>query len=410
MRQTGTATRHPGVYQIDQRTFRIRVNRVDPRKGTVKQTERLLKDVSLQEAVSRRAMLAENLGETGVVPTNVRIRVGDFAKSWLATKLATLSTSTAERYVDGLEHHVLSRSGGLGEFYFDSLRRMDVQEWINREIQAGYARATIRGWFNILRVLVRDAMADLGIASDPTYRVVLPDEREHSEPNALKPEQLGRFLAAMKSDRLYSRNYALTATLAFTGLRFCHASALQWTDVDFENGLIRVVRKQVRGKVGPVSRKKRAPKELPLVPALAEILREHRQSLVRRQNAGLAAGWVFPSLRGGLKTPGTLVKTWRGCLKAIGLQERFTVHGLRRTFNDLTRRAGADGIVTRALTGHVTESMTAHYSTVGLDEERAAVDGVVRLVPLPKIVDASVDGVERAKGQSAPRCQVSGIT
>jgi hypothetical protein len=41
-------------------------------------------------------------------------------------------------------------------------------------------------------------------------------------------------------------------------------------------------------------------------------------------------------------------------------------------------------MVTRALTGHVTEAMTAHYSTVGLDEKREAVAGVVRLVPLTK--------------------------
>lgn len=56
--------------------------------------------------------------------------------------------------------------------------------------------------------------------------------------------------------------------------------------------------------------------------------------------------------------------------------------------------AGADGIVTRALTGHVTEGMTAHYSTVGLDEKRAAVAGVLNLVPLPRTVDATVDGGE----------------
>jgi integrase len=205
----------------------------------------------------------------------------------------------------------------------------------------------------------------------------------------------------MKADRLYSRNYALTVMLAFTGLRFCHASSLKWEDIDFENGVIRVVRRQVRGKVGPVSRKKMAPKEMPLAPALAEILKEHRQQLVRRQNPGLAAGWVFPSLRGGLKTPGTLTKTWQGCLKAIGVKERFTVHGLRRTFNDLTRRAGTDGLVIRSLTGHCGENMRAHYSTIGMDEKRAAVDGALRLVPLPQSVDASADGPEKEKGQLA---------
>jgi hypothetical protein len=54
----------------------------------------------------------------------------------------------------------------------------------------------------------------------------------------------------------------------------------------------------------------------------------------------------------------------------------------------------------RALTGHGTESIKTHYSTVGLDKKRAAVDGVVRLVPLPKSVDASVGGGKK-KGQLA---------
>jgi integrase/recombinase XerD len=392
MRQTGKATRFLGVYQVKRNVFRVRVSRLDPRKGVEKNTERLFKGVSIQEAVQKRNELVEELSRADGVGAGARIRVGDYAKSWLDTKLATLSPNTAERYVDALEKHILSRSGGLGEFYFDSLKRMDVQEWINKEVAAGYAPGTVRGWFAILRTLVRDAVADLGIAPDPTHRVTLPEESEHSEPNALTPDGLSRFLAAVKANKRYRRNYGLTVVLAFTGLRFCHASALKWEDIDFENGIIRVVRRQVRGHIGPVSRRKRAPAELPLPSAIAEVLKEHRRWLIETQNPGLQEGWVFPSLRGTLKTPSSLTKTWEGCLKAIGLKERFTVHGLRRTFNDLTRRAGADGLVTRALTGHVTESMTAHYSTVGLDEKREAVAVVVRLVSLSETVDRSVDG------------------
>ena len=67
-------------------------------------------------------------------------------------------------------------------------------------------------------------------------------------------------------------------------------------------------------------------------------------------------------------------------MRAIGLDKRFTVHGLRRTFNDLARRAGADGIVIRSLTGHVTEKMREHYSTVALDEKRQTAADVVQLV------------------------------
>ena len=64
---------------------------------------------------------------------------------------------------------------------------------------------------------------------------------------------------------------------------------------------------------------------------------------------------------------------------------RFTVHGLRRTFNDLARRAGIDSVVIRSITGHVTESMREHYSTVGLDEKQAAIGTVLRVVPRLKV-------------------------
>ena len=400
MRQTGKATRFLGVYQVKRNVFRVRVSRLDPRKGVEKNTERLFKGVSLQGAVQKRNELIEELSRADGVAAGARIRVGDYAKSWLDTKLATLSPTTAERYVDALENHILKRSGGLGEFYFDSLKRMDVQAWINVEVAAKYAPATIRGWFNVLRTLVRDAVVDLGISSDPTHRVTLPEMPERIEANALTPDDLGRFLAAIKANRLYRRNYALTVLLTFTGLRFCHASALKWDDIDFDQGIIRVIRRQVRGHVGSVSRRKRAPAEMPMPSAVADVLKEHRTWLIKKQNPGLQEGWVFPSLCGTLKTPGSLNRTWAGALKAIGLNERFTVHGLRRTFNDLTRRAGADGMVTRALTGHVTESMTAHYSTVGLDEKRAVVAGVSRLVPLTQTVDRAVDAPKNEKGQS----------
>ena len=66
-----------------------------------------------------------------------------------------------------------------------------------------------------------------------------------------------------------------------------------------------------------------------------------------------------------------------GCLK---VKERFTVHGMRRTFVDLSRRARVDPVVTRSLTGHVTMKMHMHYSSVALDEKRAAVAAIAALI------------------------------
>jgi integrase len=90
---------------------------------------------------------------------------------------------------------------------------------------------------------------------------------------------------------------------------------------------------------------------------------------------------MFPSAEGTLRTPNSLDRAWAKCLKHAKITKRFTVHGLRYTFTDLVRRTNVDAVVRRALTGHVTEEMQRHYSTVGLDEKRAAIAGVRRLVP-----------------------------
>jgi integrase len=79
-------------------------------------------------------------------------------------------------------------------------------------------------------------------------------------------------------------------------------------------------------------------------------------------------------------TPNSLDAAWADCLVTAKITKRFTVHGLRYTFTDLVRRANVDAVVRRALTGHVTEEMQRHYSNVGIDEKRAAIAGVIRLV------------------------------
>ena len=183
------------------------------------------------------------------------------------------------------------------------------------------------------------------------------------------------FLSEMRER--FPQHYPLVATLAMTGLRFCHASGLRWEDFDETAWILHVRRRQLRGRVGPVTLVKRAPKEYPVAPELMAILRAHGHSGARRPRT---SGWMFPSRTGGPRCPSSLHKAWLACVRAAGIEGRFTVHGLRRTFVDLARRARVDGVVTRSLTGHVTLKMHLHYSSVAMDEQRTAVSAVADLI------------------------------
>jgi integrase len=389
-----TPTRYPGVFRLDQATYWIRAKVVDPRTGKHKEIDRILDGVTAHEAAQKRDSLINEIKQS--VQQSKKVRVGEYAKSWIESKTLKLDSTTARTYADALENHILP---ALGNYYYDTLLPTDVQRWIDGALQRGwtsekrgskqdktktvrrsYSRDTVLGWFRVFRTMTRDAIAALELPRDPTLRITMPEDTgDVGEANALSPAQLAAFLTAMRTH--YPQHYALVVLLAYTGLRFCHASALHWTDWEEAGGVLRISRKQVRGKVGPVTRKKRAPKEYPVEPELAEILRQHRVRLLKEQAPGLSKGLMFPSRVGTYRTPNSLDVAWAKCLATAQIDKRFTIHGLRYTFTDLVRRANVDAVVRRALTGHVTEEMQRHYSTVGLDEKRAAVAGVLRLVP-----------------------------
>ena len=382
--RSGTPTKYPGVSQLGHKKYLLRGKAIDPRTGKKRDVRKVVNNMSAREAARVRAELLEDIRAGGTQAGN-RVRVGEYAQSWMKSKALKLDPGTARTYADALDLHILPT---LGDFFYDALTKRDIQAWVDESLmsvrvlrngtQRPYARNSVHGWFRVLRTMTRDALDDLLLDRDPTRRISFPEAPDPAERNALTSDELARFLRAMREG--HPHHFALTAMLAFTGLRFCHASALQWADWDEQREVIYVKRKQVQRRVGKVSRKKRAPREVPVEPELATILREHRQRMLAEQAPGLADGWMFPSKAGTLRAPSSLYKAWQRCLEAVEIERRFTVHGLRYTFTDLVRRAKADAVVRRALTGHVTESMQDHYSSVHLDEKRSAVASVHKLV------------------------------
>lgn len=383
MRQQGQKTRYPGVYRVDDNSYRVRAVGTDPRTGKKKAVEKLYEGVSAQEAARMRTVLIEEISASTRVVT--KQRVSDFAKSWIESKAVSLDATTASMYVDALEQHALP---ALGDYWYDALTKADVQKWVDdcfttpwktpKGRKKRYARNSVHSWFRVFRTMTRDAVDALNLPRDPCVRIRFPQEELRDQSNALEPAELLRFLSEMKVR--YPRHYALVALLAFTGLRFCHACALKWEDWDETKGVVHVRRKHVRGEVAAVSRKKRAPGVIPVEPELAEILREHRARLETAKAPGFKEGWMFPSDTGTLRTPNSLDRPLVKCLEAAEVKRRFTVHGLRYTFTDLIRLSNADAVVRRALTGHVTQEMQQHYSHVGTEEKRAAIAGALKLL------------------------------
>jgi integrase len=177
--------------------------------------------------------------------------------------------------------------------------------------------------------------AEFNIPRSPAERVRSLPVRQSpdDDPNLLSPDELG-VLDVFRSTE--PADYPFALTLALIGLRFGEASALRWSDVREDEGLIRVSRGQWKRQVSTT--KTGVVRSVPLVPELAGTLRDHREQLMARQHPGLAQGWVFSEDDGSLLRKNYLRLPLERVVKRVGIKRRFTVHGFRRTFNNIARQ------------------------------------------------------------------------
>jgi integrase len=378
---------YPGIERLPDGRKRIRLAPVDPRTGRRKEIDRVV-EATMDEATRLRQQWMDEVRTVDRRSQEVP-RFGDYAASWMKSRAREVKASTAIGYAEVLDARVLPT---FGEWYLDKIRDQDVRRWRD-ELTRRLAAGSVNGAVRLFKMVMEAAVAEHDLGRNPCALVrALPVKGyDEEEPNLLTASELAAVLEAMR--RRYFQSYALCLTLALTGVRKGEATALRWEDLDEAKGVIKVVRAQWRGIVSTTKTKK--PRSVPLVPELAAVLREHRARLVTRQAKGLEAGWVFPGRNGGLIKQNALRTALATALLQAGISRRLTVHGLRRSFNNLSRQVAGE-IVTRSITGHVTQEMTEHYSHVGRDEKLAAGSAVARLV-LP----SAPVGPE---GESGDRC------
>src|SRR5262249_36741087 len=104
-------TRYRGIEQIEKGVYRIRVKAIDPRTGKPREIDRM-KECSERDAVIQQAEWRRDLVETFQQAIE-RVRLKDFAQSWLTGKYATLLPPSRERYTFVVDRHIVP---ALGDF------------------------------------------------------------------------------------------------------------------------------------------------------------------------------------------------------------------------------------------------------------------------------------------------------
>jgi hypothetical protein len=377
----------PGVYRRKAGGFRIRGRVVDPRTGRMREVRRALPDA--KRAIDAAAVLAAEIdrlrsgtaGDAAPMP-----RIADYAATIFERKVAEgriLSAATREKWRVILRAHILP---AFGDLFVDKLAASDVEAWKARfgaRIRAREASPTTGNTILAVLRVITAAAADEYDLKDPMRRVRPFDTRGHRSytpeaPNSLAPADVSRFLDAMRER--FPQYYAITFLGFVTGLRPSSLRPLRRAgaspDLDLATGLLLVRRSHTRGGEVMEATKTGRDQRIPLPPMLLAALREHIDTLTRR---AAASDLLFPSTTGSFLPDKPLRRAIGEVAAAIGVPYKLTTRGMRRTFQDLMREAGVADVITRAISGHATESMQRHYSTARDHEIEASLAAVVTL-------------------------------
>jgi len=151
--------------------------------------------------------------------------------------------------------------------------------------------------------------------------------------------------------------------------------------VDFlpSEGKLRVRRSHTGGNTVMNTTKQKTRYTIELPAEVVAVLEWHvatQLSTPEQQRSDL----LFPSLAGRFRAPTVLNKPFADVSEEMGLGYAFTQHGMRRTFHDLARAANVEALITKSISGHKTDRMVDHYSTISAAEQRAGIAKVVGLV------------------------------
>ncbi|MDE0035678.1 MAG: tyrosine recombinase XerC [Deltaproteobacteria bacterium] len=234
--------------------------------------------------------------------------------------------------------------------YLKTLHETRKKSTIGRKL------AALKGFF---RYLVREGV----IAKDPLVGFSAP-KQEAPLVSFLSVDEAFRVLGCLPEEGILpARDCAVMEVLYSSGVRVSELVGLDWRDVDFSLGVLKVFGKGSKERIVPVGQVALA--------ALRDYAAHQRGRWGREARGGEP---VFLNRFGSRITTRSVARIVEKYLRLAGIPVRMGPHGLRHTFATHLLNAGADLRSIQELLGHASLSTTQRYTHVNLDQLTAVYD------------------------------------
>ena len=235
-------------------------------------------------ALQQRLHDVAEYGALAVAAARTIPTFAELADEWINKVVpASCKSSTAADYRAILEKHLLPV---LGSTPSDQITRWDVKNLLLEKLNGGLASSTVNHIKNAMSGVLSLAVDSELLQANPAKGLgkLWQGKPQDKDIHPYTEKEVQQLLGTLRGH--WPWYYPFVATLALAGLRLGEASALQWDDVDYANGVLHIRHSVTRGVLGtPKSGKTR---RVDMAKHLAEILGEHHTAMKRE---ALARGW-----------------------------------------------------------------------------------------------------------------------
>ena len=306
------------------------------------------------EVKNKKKEYISNLENSNQVFDNtLKIRIRDLFILWIVERESEIKASTCEQYRTLAEKHILPV---LGEHYLSGLSTETVNNYLKEKLNGSDALAA-KTVLDIRSLLVQMfAYASVHhYVSGVTGKLWVPKKKK-TEIEILSASEQKKLMDVIRSD---DSPYRLAVLLSlYTGLRIGEVCALQWKDIDPEDGSITVSKTLLRIRDRSASEQKTkiiitAPKTensrrtIPLPVFLTDILRHE----AKEEEYYVVTGKYK------YMEPRVCLERFKTLCRRAGIKEH-TFHCLRHTFATRCVEMGFDAKSLSEILGHSSVTIT----------------------------------------------------
>ncbi len=328
-----------------------------------------------RECETKLKALRDSLRNNGPEPAKGGMTFGAWLDHWYRSDCKpTISPKTQTDYENRIYQHIIPE---IGHIPLVKLTSGDLQQFYIRLKQGGrllqperygpgLSDRMVKTCHVTCRTALDKAVSQGLLLKNPAAACKAPTTHP-KEMQVLTQEEMQRLLIQAKENGCYE----LLLLELTTGLRRGELLALQWDDLDFQTGELRVQRQvqRIRGELTVTQPKTRSSsRSIILPPPILDILKSCRQHTGSR--------WMFPSPRkeDSPRDPAAVRKKLSTILDRAGCKHvRF--HDLRHTFATNALEHGMDVKTLSAIIGHVSSATTLNvyaHVTDGMRQSAAA--------------------------------------